>query len=129
MTAMLRTGMLSAVGALAALALLGWTYGPADQAALPAADECEATFEPDTVERGSEETVEVTFSESVGMVEEVEAEGDSGLHVEWVNDQDEEPTEGEVQVDATDAESGTWEVTFHGSTAECEGQLTVEYGI
>lgn len=129
MNGILRTGALSAVAMLTGLALLGWTYGPANEApaAAPTVDECEATFDPDSVEHGSEETLEVSFSESIGMVESVEADPDSGLYLEWVNHQEEEePQEGEVRVSATDAEMGTWEVTFEGDEGECHGEITVE---
>lgn len=130
MFGIIRNGTFGAVGALTAVAVAGWSWAPdaqAVEAAPPTSEECEATFDPDTVTHGEEEEVEVTFSESIGTVEEVEADPESGLLVEWLNEGDvDEPTEGEIHVDATDAEAGTWDISFHGSTAECHGELTVE---
>lgn len=130
MSSTIRTSAFSAIGILTAFALLGWTGTPGQsvESATPIVEECEATFDPDTIERGSEEEVDVTFSESIGAVESVEAEADSGLMVEWMHDEDDhEPEEGRLHVDATEGQSGTWTITFEGENAECEGDLTVNY--
>lgn len=90
---------------------------------------CEATFDPSVVEQGiARQDLEVTFTEDIGPVYDVETDPVSGLRAAWLFAAADPPDAGRVRVSAVDADAGEWEVTFHGERGVCRGVVTVVPG-
>lgn len=124
------SGLVGTLGLLTALAVSAWTLDSGADATSPGplqGTQCDATFDPDTIEQGDvHEEVDVHLSEPIGEIEEVETPQASDLDVLWVHDDDEEePQEGRVRLSAVRAEVGEWILIVHGDAGTCEGLITV----
>lgn len=124
-----KAGLFGAIGLVTTLALSAWSAGPeAPSNGAPTFDpQCEATFDPDTIQQGDvHEEVHVHLNEPIGEIEDVEVPDESDLDVLWIHDDEEdEPQEGRIRLSAIRAEIGEWTLHVRGEMDTCEGQLTV----
>lgn len=124
MAASLLMGLLGAV----------WVYDPAEppteaQADVLAGLQCEAIFDPGTIETGTvHEEVHVAFTEVPGEIEAIHVDSLASLDVLWTHDDDEDPTGARVRISALRAEIGDWNVVFQGVLAVCDGVVSVVEG-
>ncbi len=129
-TSMLSRWQGSALGVLVAAAVLA---GPAMASSLDVEttpDQCEARFNPSVLETGTiHEEVEVTLSQPIGDVQEVETPDDSGITVLWTHADEDEPLNARVRVSTVGADAGTWSVIFWaGGEETCRGEITLVEG-
>ena len=122
----------TATGLLLAVIAAFWTLGPADDGqktahgSVPQPLQCELSFDPAMLEAGTvHEEVQISLSEAVGEIQEIEVHGDSGLNIIWTHEDEEAPTAARVRVSAIGAEAGDWDVTLQGATGNCQGTITI----
>lgn len=130
-TGMFNKWQASGLGAIAAMAFLAAIPAFASsQVGTPSPDDCEARFNPSVLETGTvHEEVEVSMSEAIGEVQEIETPDDSGLTILWTHTDDEDPLGARVRVSTVGAEAGTWSVILWGGGEQtCRGEITVVEG-
>jgi len=83
--------------------------------------DCAAILVPDTVQSGSDPaTIGYSLSESVGTVSGVVPAEDSKLAVSGLN-----VDRSTFVLDASNADAGTWGLTFQGENVTCAGRVVV----
>jgi len=96
----------------------------------PSPDDCEARFNPSVLETGTvHEEVEVSMSEHIGDVQEIETPDESGLTILWTHADEDDHLRARIRVSTVGAEVGTWSIILWGGGEQtCRGDLTVIEG-
>jgi hypothetical protein len=130
-TGMLKMWQGAGLGTVAAVALLAAVPALASaQVGDRAPGQCEARFNPSVLEAGTvHEEVEVSMTQQIGDVQEIETPDDSGLTILWTHADEENPMSARVRVSTVGAEAGTWSVILWGGGEQtCRGEITIVDG-